>query len=179
MKIVWGITGSGDLLSETFEVMSELTKMRNFEITVVLSKAAVKVVKWYRLWDNLSGIAGKVLVEEDANTPFIVGVLQTGKFKCLLIAPATANSVAKIVNGIADTIITNAVAQANKANVDIYILPVDQRRGAATTILPTGERLELTIRDVDVENTGKLRRMKGIRVLETPKEIKTVIRRYL
>jgi archaeoflavoprotein AfpA len=175
LKIVWGITGSGDLLSETFEVMSELTKMRDFEITVVLSKAAVKVVKWYRLWDKLSGIAGKVLVEEDANTPFIVGALQTGKFKCLLIAPATANSVAKIVNGIADTIITNAVAQANKANVDIYILPVDQRKGTTTTILPTGERLELKIRDVDVENTGKLRRMKGIRVLERPDEIKTVL----
>jgi len=178
LKIVWGITGSGDLLPETFEVMSELSKTGDFEVTAILSKAAVKVVKWYRLWDKLSSIAGKVLLEEDANTPFIVGALQTGKFNCFIVAPATANTVAKIVNGIADTIITNAVAQAHKANLDIYILPVDQKPGTTTTILPSGKTLELKMRDVDVENTSKLRKMKGIHTLEKPEEIKTVVNRY-
>jgi len=175
MKIVWGITGSGDLLPETFEVMSELAKTRDLEVTIVLSKDAVKVVKWYRLWDKLSNISSKVFIEQDANTPFIVGPLQTGKFNFFLVAPTTANTVAKIVNGIADTIITNAVAQANKANVDIYILPVDQKKGTITTILPSGKKLELTMRDIDIENTSKLRKMKGIRVLEKPEEIKTIV----
>lgn len=175
LKIVWGITGSGDLLPETFEVMSELAKTRDLEVTIVLSKDAVKVVKWYRLWDRLSNISSKVFIEQDANTPFIVGPLQTGKFNFFLVAPTTANTVAKIVNGIADTIITNAVAQANKANVDIYILPVDQKKGTITTILPSGKKLELTMRDVDIENTSKLRKMKGICVLEKPEEIKTIV----
>jgi len=176
LKIVWGITGSGDLLPETFEVMSELFKTGDFEVIAILSKAAVKVVKGYRLWDKLSSIAGKVLLEEDANTPFIVGALQTGKFNCFIVAPATANTVAKIVNGIADTIITNAVAQAHKAKLDIYILPVDQRLGTTTTTIPGGKKLKLTMRDVDVKNTRKLRRMKGICVLKSPSEIKTVLR---
>ena len=178
-KIVWGITGAGDLISEIFEVMKDVSKMKDLEISAVLSKAAVTVLRWYKLQDKLDNIAERVFVEKDANTPFIVGPLQTGQYNCLLVAPATANSVAKIVNGIADTIITNAVSQTNKANIDVFVLPVDQSKGTTTTILPGREKLELTIRDVDVENTNRLREMKGIIVLEKPQEIKNVVARYL
>jgi len=59
-------------------------------------------------------ISKRVLVEVDANTPFIAGPLQVGRYHSLLIAPATANTVAKIVHGIADTLLTNAVAQTQK-----------------------------------------------------------------
>ena len=177
-KIVWGITGSGDLISEIFEVMEEISKMKLLKITAVLSKAAVTVLKWYKLNESLDRIADRILVEKDANTPFIVGPLQTGEYDALIVAPATANTVAKIVNGIADTIITNSVSQTNKTNVDIYILPVDQKMGTTTTILPGGKKLNLTMRDVDVENTNRLREMKGIVVLEKPKEIKSIVDRY-
>jgi len=174
-RIVWGITGSGDLISEIFAVMDELTQEKGLEITAVLSKAAVKVVNWYKLTDKLHSIARKVLVEEDANTPFIVGPLQTGQFDCLLVAPATANTVAKVVNGIADTIITNAISQTNKTNTSIYILPVDQKKGSKTTTLPGGKKLELIMRDIDIENTNKLRNMKGITTLASTGEIKSFI----
>ena len=178
-KIVWGITGSGDLISEVFAVMDELAQEKELEITAVLSKAAVKVVTWYKLKDKLNSIAKKVLIEEDANTPFIVGPLQTGHFDCLLVAPATANTVAKVVNGIADTIITNAISQTNKTNINIYILPVDQKKGITITTLPGGKKLELTMRDTDVENTDKLRTIKGITTLANTEEIKFVIRKYI
>jgi archaeoflavoprotein AfpA len=177
-KIVWGITGSGDLISEIFEVMEEISKMKRLEITAVLSKAAVTVLKWYKLNDSLDRIAHRIMVEKDANTPFIVGPLQTGEYDALIVAPATANTVAKIVNGIADTIITNSVSQTNKTSVDIFILPVDQKMGTTTTILPGGKKLDLSMRDVDVENTNRLRKMKGIVVLEKPKEIKGIVDRY-
>ena len=175
LKIVWAITGSGDLISEVFEVMKEVSQQEGVEITSVLSKAGIKVVKWYKLRDNLNSISKSVLIEEDANTPFIVGPLQTGQFDCLLVAPATANTVAKVVNGIADTIITNAISQTNKTDVHIYILPVDQKKGTTTTILPGGKQLELTMRDIDVENTDKLRKMKGITTLTSPDEIREVV----
>ena len=175
LKIVWAITGSGDLISEVFEVMNELSEQKGVEITSVLSKAAVKVVNWYKLTDKLNRISKKVLIEEDSNTPFIVGPLQTGQFDCLVVAPATGNTVAKVVNGIADTIITNAISQTNKTNVGIYILPVDQKKGTTTTTLPGGKKLELTMRDIDVENTDKLRNMKGITTLMNPDEIRTVV----
>ncbi len=177
-KIVWGITGAGDLISEIFEVMEEVSQRKDLEISAVLSKAAVTVLRWYKLQDKLDSMVHKVFVEKDANTPFIVGPLQVGQYDCLLVAPATANSVAKIVRGIADTLITNAVSQTNKTNIDIYVLPVDQKKGTTTTILPGSEKLELTIRDLDVENSNRLREMQGITVLENPQEIKRVVARY-
>jgi len=177
-RIVWGITGSGDRIAEVFEVMGELAEHKEFAITSVLSRAAVKVVNWYKLKEKLDGISKKVFVEEDANTPFIVGPLQTGEFDCLLVAPATANTVAKVVNGIADTLITNAISQTNKTSTPIYILPVDQKKGTTTTILPGGKKLELTMRDVDIENTSKLKTMNGIVTLSNPGDIKTILNKY-
>ena len=177
LKIVWGVTGSGDLLHQIFEVMDQAVAANQLKVTAVLSKAAVLVVKWYKLWDNLNSISEKVLIEKDANTPFIVGPLQTGKFRCLLVAPATANTVAKIVHGIADTIITNAVSQTNKSNTPIYILPVDRQKGKTKPILPGGESFELYIRDIDVHNTEILKEMNGIGVLNSPFEIKNILAR--
>ncbi|MFX1251341.1 MAG: archaeoflavoprotein AfpA [Promethearchaeota archaeon] len=179
LKIVWGITGAGDLLPEIFEVMSEIVKVKDLEITAVVSKAAQKVLKWYKLWDKLEIMVHRILVEKDANTPFIIGPAQTGKYDCLLIAPASANTTAKIVNGIADSLITNLVAQTNKTDLEISILPVDQRNETRTTVLPDGKKLELSMREIDVQNTIKLRKMKGMIVLEEPGDIKTIIHRHI
>ena len=93
--------------------------------------------------------------------------------------PATANTVAKIAYGIADTLITNAVSQAMKTAVPIYIYPVDQKPGSVTTVLPSGEKMELTTREVDLENVERLRAMKGMTVLGHPSEIKDQLRKYL
>ena len=43
-----------------------------------------------------------------------------------MLTPATSNTVAKIVYGIADTLVTNCAAQAMKSGVPCYIVPVDQ-----------------------------------------------------
>lgn len=175
LKLVWGITGSGDLMPETFAAMTAVTEKGDVQVTAVLSKAAVKVVRWYKLWEQLEAIAKDVLIEEDANTPFIVGRLQTGRFDCLLVAPLTANSAAKIAYGVADTIITNSVAQTNKTDVPIFLMPVDQRPGTTVTTLPGGEKLELVIRSVDIENSRKLAAMDGIVVLSGPHEIEGAV----
>jgi len=171
LKIAWGITGSGDLMPETVAAMSALRESHDVEITAVLSKAAVKVVRWYKLTETVESFTKSVLVEEDANTPFIVGKLQIGRFDCFVVAPATANTVAKIAHGIADTIITNAVAQTAKSDTPIYILPVDQREGTTVTTRPGGEKLELAIRAVDIANSRALTTMEGIHVLAGPDKI--------
>jgi archaeoflavoprotein AfpA len=176
INLAWGITGAGDLLNEVFDIMEELSGHDDIKITAIVSKAGEAVLKWYKLTERLNSIAEKVLIEKDANTPFIVGPLQTGKYQCLIVAPATANTVAKLVHGVADTLITNCVAMANKAMREIYILPVDRESGTITTTLPDGKPFQLTMRDVDVENTIKLRLMKGITVIDRPEEIKMVIK---
>jgi len=174
IRIVWGITGSGDLLPEVTEELEKLVDMGKVEITTCLSKAAKMVVNWYKLSERIEKISKRVLHEYDANSPFIAGPLQIGKYNSLLVAPATANTVAKIVHGIADTLITNAVAQAQKGGIEIIVLPVDQKPGKTTTLLPTGEEKTLIMRDIDIENTEKLKGMKGIKVIEVPEDIRNL-----
>ena len=175
IKLAWGITGAGDLMPETFETMKELKNNNQIEITVFLSLAAVKVVKVYRLWDSLPTIADKILIEKDANTPFIVGSLQIGRFDALLVAPTTGNSVAKIVHGISDSLVSNAVSMTNRTKTQTFILPVEKEGNQVRTTLPDGSILELLTRDLDAENTSKLRKMKGISVLDHPEDIQRIL----
>lgn len=181
LKIAWGITGSGDYMPETVQVMKKIVERGDAKLAIFLSKSAVPVLEWYDLFKELKEISPKIMVEKGPNEPFIAGPLQVGKFKFLLVAPATANTVAKIVNGIADSLVTNAVSQAHKGNVPIYILPVDQETetGKVTTLLPTGEKIELTIREVDLENFRKLKRMRGITIITKPQEIGDIIKRHM
>ena len=183
MKVAWGITGSGDYMPEIVKTMKEIVqKDSNIKIYIFLSKAAYKVVMWYALFKDLKNISDKIYIEVDSNTtePFyyIPGALQTGKFDFFIVCPATGNTVAKIVNGIADTLITNSVAQAAKANLPIYILPVDHTEGKQVTKLPSGEKLELEMRRIDLENTSRLSKMRGIHVFFNPAEIEAIFQKH-
>jgi dihydromethanopterin reductase (acceptor) len=46
----------------------------------------------------------------------MTGQIFIGTYDLLVISPTTSNTIGKIVNGIADTLITNAVAQAGKGH---------------------------------------------------------------
>jgi len=141
------------------------------------------VVKWYALTKDLKIISDKIYTEVDSNTtePFyyIPGALQVGKFDFFIVCPATGNTVAKIVSGIADTLITNSVAQAAKASVPVYVMPVDHVEGKQVTTLPSGEKLELEMREVDLKNTSRLSKMKSIHVFFSPNEIEDIFMKYL
>jgi archaeoflavoprotein AfpA len=183
MKVAWGITGSGDYMPEIVKTMKEIAQRdREVKIYIFLSKAADKVVKWYGLFKELKNVSDKIYTEVDSNTtePFyyIPGALQIGKFDFFIVCPATGNTVAKIVSGIADTLITNSVAQAAKANIPIYVMPVDHVEGKQVTTLPSGEKLELEMREVDLENTSRLAKMRSIHVFYSPSEIEGVIKKY-
>ncbi len=175
-RIVWGITGAGDLINETLEVMKGLKEAYkgNVEIEVYLSKAGEQVLRFYRLGDELRDCFDQVQVERDANTPFITGRLQTGRFDFLLLAPATSNTVAKLAHGISDTMLTNGAIQALKAYVPVYVMPVDYREGTVVTTLPNGKKLELRVRKEDAENVRKISGMDGITTFEKPGEIREV-----
>jgi archaeoflavoprotein AfpA len=179
-KIAWGITGSGDRLVETVEVMKETKKkyQDDVDIVVYLSKAGDKVVKYYKLVDDLKEDFDKVLVEIDANSPFLAGQLQTGKFEFLLIAPATSNTVAKISMGIADTLLSNAAVMGLKAFVPVYIMPSDYKEGIIVTKLPNGRDLRLRIRKEDVEHVKKLAGMDDVLILEKPEEIYRIFKKH-
>lgn len=179
MRIAWGLTGSGDKFRETYEIMKTLKQEQGDELKIdlYLSRAAEQVSKFYKLDAELKDEFDKHFVERDANTPFISGMLQTGKYDLLIIAPVTGNTVAKIVVGIADTLISNAAIQAVKGYVPVHIMPVDFREGVITTILPNGDTLKLRVRKEDAENVRKLEKMEGFHVFESPLDIPSIIKK--
>jgi archaeoflavoprotein AfpA len=179
VKIAWGITGCGDKIEEIAHMMVDLKKQYDLNVDIYISKNAKLVLKWYKLWQMLEDEFYDIRVEVDANSPFLVGKLQTGHYDMFLVAPVTANSTAKIAQGISDTLLTNAVSQAAKARVPIYLYPPDNKPGELETILPGGKKLTLYIRDVDVENVNKIRKMDSITVLDNVSDIKKIIEEYI
>ncbi len=179
LKIAWGITGCGDHLKESLDIMKELAKEHNLDIRVFLSEAGEMVVKWYKLYNDLKTSFPKTFGEKSPNIPFLGGDLQTGKYDFLIIMPSTSNTAGKIAAGISDTLLTNAAALAMKAKVPVYIFPADQVRGEITTDLPGGKKLTLTMRDVDIEAVEKLRKMNGITVLVRPDEIREIFKKHI
>jgi len=179
-RVAWGITGSGDRLVETVEIMKEIKKryLNDVEVIVYLSKAGEQVARWYRLVNDLKDNFNRIWVEIDANSPFLAGELQTRKFEFLLIAPATSNTVAKISMGIADTLLCNAAIMGLKAFVPVYIMPSDYREGVIVTKLPNGRDLKLRIRKEDVEHVKKLAGMDDVLILEKPEEIYQVFKEH-
>jgi len=179
-KVAWGITGSGDRLRETVDVMRKVCE--DFEdevdVRVYVSKAGDQVVKYYKLSHELEETFDKVWVELNANSPFLAGQVQSGKFEFLLIAPATSNTVAKIAMGLADSLLSNAAIMGLKASVPLYIMPSDYAEGVVSTKLPSGKDLKLKIRREDVENTRKLAKMEDVFMLERPEDIRGVFRKH-
>lgn len=226
MKIAWGITGAGHLLQESVDVLAEVSKKH--EVTVMLSAAGEEVLKMYGLFDRVKDITGgyyRELVREDEQkfSYPMTGRFSLGKYDLLIVSPTTANTAAKIVSGIADTLITNAVAQAGKGKVKTYIVPVDVESGDVETVLPSklelsvchncetckaaavcpanaitpgveinllkcegcgacqlacpfeavtgGKKIIIHMREIDVQNTEKLRKFEGIHVLKDPHDL--------
>jgi archaeoflavoprotein AfpA len=172
-KVAWGITGAGDKIEEIINIMKDLKEKSEgiATIDVFLSKAALTMLKFYRLENTIKQIFPKVMVEFDSNTPFLAGLMQSHKYDFLLIAPATSNTVAKIVNGIGDTLLTNSAIMSLKSFVPVYIMPVDFKESTISTILPNGKEMKMRVRKEEADQVRKLESMDSVYVLENPQKI--------
>ena len=180
-KVAWGITGAGDKIAEVLEVMKDLKKQSEdvVEIDVYVSKAADIVLKFYRLEDELKRNFPKVQVELNSNSPFLAAWMQMRKYEFLLIAPATSNTVAKLVNGIGDTLITNSAIMSLKAFVPVYILPTDYKESIVYTKLPNGKEMKLRVRKEEADQVRKLENMEDVHVLENLQKMRETYLEWL
>ena len=87
-------------------------------------------------------------------------------------------SICKIAHGIADTLITNAVAQTLKGKTPVILYPVDQSSELVTTEGPDGIEFTISPRDVDLVNVDHLQDMKGVTILRSPSQITQVVRNH-
>lgn len=132
MRFAWCITGAGHFLRESFDVFRELKEInKSLKVTSFVSRAAEEVINMYGLRNALPDISGGSYLEEcyferDQGASFPKsGRLLLKKYDALFVTPATSNTIAKLAYGIADTFVTNSVAQAVKGGIPVYVVPVD------------------------------------------------------
>ncbi|MCD7781170.1 MAG: 4Fe-4S binding protein [Methanosphaera sp.] len=140
MRIIWAITGAGHLLNESIDVLDKISYKH--EITLTLSRAACEVIQVYGLRSRIETILkrnsnNKCIKDNDEaySYPFS-GKLTHNKYNLIIVSPTTANTTAKIVHGIADTLITNIIAQSGKGQIPLLVMPVDQKEGLIKTVIP-------------------------------------------
>jgi archaeoflavoprotein AfpA len=174
LKVAWGITGAGDKIAEIIETMKDLKRQSEgtVEIEVYLSKAANTMLKFYRLDEELKKNFAKVTVESNSNSPFLAGLMQSHKYEFLLIFPATSNTVAKIVNGIGDTLLTNSAIMSLKAFVPVWVMPVDYKESVISTKLPNGKEMKIRVRKEEADQVRKLAQTEDVRVFENPQRVR-------
>lgn len=168
-KIGWAVTGAGHLINEIFEIADSLDSVDLF-----LSRAAEEVLRMYKI--DTDNLPYKIYREDRASAP-VSGKFATGHYKGLIIAPASGNSVAKFVTGIADTLITNIFAQAGKSHVPIIVFPTD----VAPEMESMGPSKPVMVypRAVDLGNTDKLAGFKGVTVVRSLDELKTAVQEMI
>lgn len=171
-KIAWAITGAGHFLQECAEL---LTNLPNAD--VFLSKAAEEVLKMYRLEEKVLQSARAVIRDSMASAP-IVGRFSRGTYNVLVVAPATSNSVAKFVYGIADSLISNLFSQAGKSRVPIIVLPTDVKEEVDSRG-PKGDLVKVYPRNIDLENIERLSEFSGVTVVRSVEELKKCLNIYL
>ena len=106
-RLAWAITGSGHYLRECIEIIHTLD-----DVDLFLSKAAAEVMQQYGYKHNV----GKVF-QDKTSSSVPVELFYKGRYHTLVIAPATSNTIAKMVYGISDNLVTNLYAQAGKTRV--------------------------------------------------------------
>ncbi len=164
MRLLWCVTGGGYLLRQCVGAMEDMSG--HHEISLLFSDAGFEVTKAYGLFDKMSQISCEIIKKQGPSCP----VSGSNRFEAVIVAPATANTVAKIVNGIADTSVTNVVAQFLKRNIEVVFLPTDSREKVESEI-PSGKMMSVYPREVDIKNVGILKKMGGVTVVEEPGEI--------
>ena len=165
MSIAWGITGAGHFLRECVDLIQEIG-----EVDVFLSRAAEEVLRMYGLDKDVRQAAEAVVRDNMTSAPVVGRFAQPGRYRALVIAPATSNSVAKFVQGISDSLVTNLFAHAGKNQVPIIVLPTDVAP-EMNTLTPGGQIVKVYPRAIDLENTGRLREFPHVNVVESAKEL--------
>ena len=163
-RLAWAITGSGHYIEECLNFVLTLEN-----VDLYLSQAAEEVIKMYGF--NLTEIREKMPVYRDkaASSP-PVGLFYSGYYHTFVMAPATSNTVAKCVLGIADSLVSNLFAQAGKCRVPSIVYPCDIAPEMETTA-PKGKMVMVYPRQIDLEATDKLATIEYTHIVKSVDEL--------
>lgn len=156
-RIAWAITGSGHYLKECLQLAEQLPNVDLF-----LSKAAAEVLQVYGYPVKELKERFRIFHDNTASAP-PVGLFYEGVYEQLIVAPATSNSVAKMVYGISDSLVTNIYAQAGKCRIPSIVFACDVAPEMETEA--PGGTVKVYPRRIDLENTERLMDFEYTRVV--------------
>jgi flavoprotein len=148
-RVAWALTGSGHFFAETLDLIAGWGD----RVDLFLSAAGEEVLLQYGYDLDAIRATHRVFRDGAASAP-PVGLFYQGHYHTVVVAPATSNTVAKCVLGIADTLVTNIFAQAGKCRIPSIVFACDSAPYHLTDA--PGGPVEVYPRRVDLENTEKL-----------------------
>lgn len=162
-RLAWAITGSGHYIEECLAFLLTLDN-----VDLYISQAGEEVLKMYGI--DLSDVRAKMPVYRDktASSP-PVGHFYKGYYHTFVMAPATSNTIAKCVLGIADNLVTNLYSQAGKCRVPSIVYPCDIAPEMETTA--PGGKVMVYPRKIDLEGTDKIRTFEYTTVVESVEQL--------
>ena len=170
-KLAWAITGSGHYIEECVEFLLTLEN-----VDLYVSAAGEEVLKMYGI--KLDDLRQKMPVYRDksASCP-PVGLFYKNYYHTFVLAPATSNTIAKCVLGIADSLVTNLYSQAGKCRVQSIVYPCDIAPEMETTA-PSG-KVMVYPRKIDLEGTAKLREFEYTQVVESVTDLISAVKKRI
>jgi flavoprotein len=166
-RTAWAITGSGHYLRECIALFNKLDNT-----DLYLSRAASEVLHIYGYDIKELQMRHRVFRDTTASaTP--VGRFYEGVYDHLIVAPATSNTVAKMVCGISDTLVTNIYAQAGKCRITCTVFACDAEPEVQTEA-PNGI-VTVYPRAIDLENTRRLSKFEYTRVVTRVEQLEQTL----
>lgn len=167
-RLAWAITGSGHYLRECLEIADSLE-----DVDLFLSRAAAEILQQYGYKHKIA----KVFQDKTASS-VPVEMFYYGTYHTVVIAPATSNTVAKMVCGISDTLVTNAYAQAGKCGVPSIVFACDTAPEVESEA-PRENMVMVYPRRVDLENIEKLKTYEDTTVVSDMQQLQAAIQARL
>lgn len=164
-RLAWALTGSGHYLRECLNIIAHLR-----EVDLFLSRAAAEILQQYGYTHNV----GRVFHDKTASA-VPVELFYYGIYHTLVIAPATSNTVAKMVCGISDTLVTNIYAQAGKCRVPSIVFACDTHPELESKA-PRENIVKVYPRRIDLNNVKMLATFESTTVVANMQELETEIR---
>jgi len=163
-RLAWALTGSGHYLRECLDIISGLKNVDLF-----LSRAAAEILQQYGYKHNV----GRVFQDKTASS-VPVELFYQGKYHTLVIAPTSSNTVAKMVAGISDNLVTNLYAQAGKTRLPSIIFACDTEPELESEA-PRENIVKVYPRRIDLQNMETLKSFEETTVVGDMQQLQTAI----